>query len=63
MGKADVVAKALELMSPVLGEVRARAVVEAVDGLEDLPQAATLIDLIARRDAAPANPDPQQEVS
>lgn len=52
MGKADVVAKALELMTPVLGEAHAQAVVDAVDGLEDLPRAATLIDLIARPDSS-----------
>lgn len=63
MGKAEVVAKALELMTPALGAARAQAVVEAVDGLEDLPRAATLIDLIARPDTAPANPDAPQEVS
>jgi 2-methylcitrate dehydratase PrpD len=63
MGKAEVVAKALELMAPILGEARAQAVVEAVEGLEDLPRAATLIDLIARPDAPQPNPDAQQEVS
>lgn len=58
MGQAEVVAKALELMTPALGQARAQAVVEAVDGLEDLPRATTLIDLIARPDAAPANLTP-----
>ncbi|MDP1619191.1 MmgE/PrpD family protein [Phenylobacterium sp.] len=53
MGKGDVVAKALELMTPALGAARAQAVVDAVDRLDDLPHAAALIDLIARPDPNP----------
>lgn len=48
MSAADVEAKAAELMAPALGAVRAQAVIEAVRGLEDLPDAAALVRLIAR---------------
>lgn len=48
MSAADVEAKALDLMGGPLGEARARRVIEAVQGLEALPQARDLITLIAR---------------
>lgn len=48
MGKADVEAKALALMTPALGADQARAVVEAAADLEGAPSGASLIQLIAR---------------
>lgn len=48
MSPADVEAKAMDLMTPGLGEARAEAVVAAVRGLEDLADSRTLIDLIRR---------------
>lgn len=48
MTAADVEAKALGLMGPCLGEDRARAVVAAVRAIEDMPEARSLIHLIAR---------------
>ena len=48
MGRADVEAKALELMSPSLGAERARAVIDAVAGLEAAQDCNPLIQLIAR---------------
>lgn len=48
MGRADVEAKALELMTPALGEDRARAVVDAAARLETAPDCLPLIRLIAR---------------
>lgn len=48
MSPADVEAKAMDLMTPALGEARAGAVVAAVRGLEDLADSRTLIDLIRR---------------
>lgn len=48
MGRADVEAKALDLMSPALGAARARAVVAFVANLEAAPRLDPLIQLIAR---------------
>lgn len=48
MSAADVEAKAADLMSPTLGANRAHAVIEAVRGLEELPDARVLVGLIAR---------------
>jgi 2-methylcitrate dehydratase PrpD len=48
MRRADVEAKALELMSPALGETRAGQVVAAVRDLETLAAAGDLVGLIAR---------------
>ncbi|MDP1641701.1 MAG: MmgE/PrpD family protein [Phenylobacterium sp.] len=48
MSPADVEAKAMDLMTPALGEAPAEAVVAAVRGLEDLTDSRTLIDLIRR---------------
>ncbi|WP_421931149.1 MmgE/PrpD family protein [Phenylobacterium sp.] len=47
MDAGEVEAKALELMTPRLGAERAQAVVRAVAGIETLPQAAVLAQLIA----------------
>ena len=48
MSKADVEAKALELMSPALGAARARDVVAAVWDLQSLPAGGDLARLVAR---------------
>lgn len=48
MSAADVEAKAAELMAPALGAARAQSVIDAVRGLEALPDASALIRLIAR---------------
>lgn len=48
MGKSDVEAKALELMTPQLGAARARAVVAAVWDLQSLRSGGELARLIAR---------------
>jgi hypothetical protein len=48
MSAADVEAKALELMAPCLGDDRARAVIAAVCAIEEMSEARSLIDLIAR---------------
>ncbi len=48
MTRDDVEAKALELMSPKLGEARAQAVVDLVWSLDELPDASALIEAIAR---------------
>lgn len=48
MGRADVEAKAMELMAPALGAERAQKVVGAVRDLEELPDARQLAALIAR---------------
>ena len=47
MSADQVEAKALELMSPALGAARAAQVVRAVAGIEDLPRAGVLAQLIA----------------
>lgn len=48
MSKADVEAKALELMSPLLGAARAKDVVAAVWDLQNLPAGGALAQLVAR---------------
>lgn len=48
MGRADVEAKALDLMTPPLGAERAHQVVAAVAGLERAPDCLSLFRLIAR---------------
>lgn len=48
MGKADVEAKALELMAPCLGDARARDVIAQIDTIDTMPKAGALIGLIAR---------------
>lgn len=48
MSKADVEAKALELMSPLLGAPRAKDVVAAVWDLHNLPAGGVLAQLVAR---------------
>ncbi|MEW6019067.1 MAG: MmgE/PrpD family protein [Pseudomonadota bacterium] len=48
MSAADVEAKALELMAPCLGDDRARAIIAAVCAIEEMSEARSLIDLIAR---------------
>ncbi|MDP1874500.1 MmgE/PrpD family protein [Phenylobacterium sp.] len=48
MTAADVEAKALDLMAPHLGVARAKAVIEAVRGIEHMAAARDLIALIAR---------------
>lgn len=48
MGRADVEAKALDLMTPPLGADRARAVVDCAAGLETAADCLPLIHLIAR---------------
>ncbi|KQW68252.1 hypothetical protein ASE17_07305 [Phenylobacterium sp. Root77] len=48
MSAADVEAKAADLMAPALGAARAQSVIDAVRGLEALPDASALIRLIAR---------------
>lgn len=48
MGRADVEAKALDLMSPGLGAARAKAVVSFLSNLEAAPRLDPLIQLIAR---------------
>jgi 2-methylcitrate dehydratase PrpD len=48
MGKTDVEAKALDLMTPFLGAARAQAVIDAAAGLETAPDCLSLIRLIAR---------------
>lgn len=47
MGAGQVEAKALELMTPALGAARAAQVVAAVTGIETLPRAGVLAQLIA----------------
>jgi 2-methylcitrate dehydratase PrpD len=47
MSRAEVEAKALDLMSPRLGAGRARQVVDRVRELDRVPQARELIELIA----------------
>lgn len=48
MGRADVEAKAIELMAPGLGATRARQVVERVGALDDMKDASALAAMIAR---------------
>ena len=48
MDRADVEAKALDLMGPLLGPGRARDVVDAVWSLDDLDHGGILADLVAR---------------
>jgi 2-methylcitrate dehydratase PrpD len=48
MSRAEVEAKALELMSPSLGSSRAKQVVDRVGSLESMRNAAELVTLIAR---------------
>jgi 2-methylcitrate dehydratase PrpD len=47
MSRAEVEAKALELMSPSLGAARSRLVIERVRSLEEMPAAKDLVGLIA----------------
>ena len=47
MSEGEVEAKALDLMTPVLGASRAAEVVGAVARIDTLPQAAVLAQLIA----------------
>ena len=48
MERADVDAKALDLMAPHLGDPRAREIIEAVGALDQLKSVGDLIALIAR---------------
>jgi 2-methylcitrate dehydratase PrpD len=48
MSRAEVEAKALELMSPSLGATRAKQVVERVGALETMRNASELVSLIGR---------------
>jgi 2-methylcitrate dehydratase PrpD len=46
LSKEEVEAKAMELMAPVIGSARARAAIDTIDRLEDLPKLSSLIETL-----------------
>jgi hypothetical protein len=54
MAESDVVAKAADLMEPVLGEIAASRVIRTVLDLETIDDIGTLTSLLAAAEVAPA---------